>query len=96
MKTRNENLTRFFLDMYDRDERTLAFLIDGVVPKKVFLLEYYSFVECEMISEIELLLKKEKEKLVAKCKETGIKFSNKTLTDAARVLYTINFINENI
>ena len=89
------DLTAFFISMLNKNGEVLEFLFDGVVPKMVLLGTYYTCLRCELFMPIELINKDEKIKLIERCRETGLKFTNETLTDAAKILYTINFINEN-
>lgn len=92
------DLAAFFVRLYNKNKRSkevLGFLVDSEVPKKVLLWAYNDFLSQEVFIPIELLLTDVKMILVDKCRETGLNFNNDRLTDAARILYTINFINEN-
>lgn len=73
----------------------LSYIIEGAVPKFIFLATYNMFLRDEVIIPVELLPMEEKIKLKDKLNETGLNFTNQTKTDAARILYTLNFINEN-
>jgi sorbitol-specific phosphotransferase system component IIC len=89
------DLASFFVRMFNKNEKSLEFIIDGIVPKIILLGAYKDFTDQEILIPIELLEKNRKIELVAKCRETELKFNNERLTDAARILYTINFINGN-
>ena len=88
-------LTSKFVEMYNVDSNGFCFIISAVVPKKILLKTYEIFVRDEIILPIEILNKEDKMKLVDKCRETGLKFTNQSLSDAARILHTLNLINEN-
>ena len=93
----NIELTAFFVGMYnDKKGSCLKFLIGSEVPKKVFLDTYNDFLKEEVFMPIELLIKEEKIKLVEKCRSTNLILNNERLTDAAKVLYTLEFISGNV
>lgn len=88
-------MTSFFVGMVNRDKNNFKFLISSGVPKNILLKTYKMFIRDELFLPIELLLKEEKMKLVDKCRETGLRFTNESLSDAARILQTLNLINGN-
>ena len=88
-------LTSKFVEMSKVDNNGFCFVISAGVPKKILLKTYEIFVRDEIILPIEILNKEEKIKLVDKCRETGLKFTNQTLSDSERILHTLNLINEN-
>ena len=88
-------LSSLFVEMSNVDNNGFCFVISAVVPKKILLRTYEMFVRDEILLPIEILNKEDKIKLVCKCRETGIKFTNQSLSDAARILHTLNLINEN-
>ena len=97
MKT-DIDLAAFFVGVFNNNKGNkgcLEFLIESEVPKTVLIHTYNVFLKDEVLVPVELLTTEEKMKLVDKCRTTDLKFTNETLTDAARILYTINFINEN-
>lgn len=85
----------FYLMMYNAGTVSLLLLLDSVVPKEVFLSTYKTFVAEKVIPPIEELPKEEKLKLVDECRQTGLKFTNETLTNSARILYVLKYINDN-
>lgn len=93
--TIQNNLVAFYLGMYNSGQVSLMLLLTTGVAKEVFLSTYKMFVLDKSITPIEKLPEDEKIKLVSECKETGINFTNSTLTDSARILHIIKFINEN-
>jgi hypothetical protein len=48
----------------------------------------------ENLTPIENLPEEIKMDLVRECRQTGLKFTNETLREAARVLHTLKFINQ--
>lgn len=94
----NIELAAFFIGIYNKNKESktcLEFLVDAGVPKKILLDTYKDFLAQEALMPVELLIKEKQRELVGKCRETGLKFNNERLADAARILYTINFINQN-
>lgn len=93
--TVNNTLSAFFVTMYQNDKSCLSFLFESYVPNYIMLKTYTLFVRYKEIIKTEELEEEYKKELVEKCRATGIKFNNKSLIDAAKILYTIKFINEN-
>jgi len=88
-----EKLSAFFIDMYRKDNSVLKFFFESSVPKSIFLSNYKTFVRENGLIPIENLMIEEKIKLADECKATGI--TKNILADAARILHTLKFINEN-
>jgi len=82
-----------FVAMYNRNKSMLDFFIESEVPKRV-LLRTYELLVRENLTPIEDLPEEIKKDLVRECRQTGIKFTNETLRDAARILHTLKFINQ--
>lgn len=93
--TVTNDLSVHFVIFYNNGKYPLDYLIDAAVPKKVLLSMYDLCIKYEYFMPIELLQIEDKKELVSKCRETGLTFTNQSLTDASKILYTINFINEN-
>ena len=89
------NLSAFFLTMFNKDNSSLGFLIESYVPKYILLKTYQTLLKESELIPIENLMIEEKIKLADECRSTGLKFTNQSLTDAAKILHTIKFINEN-
>lgn len=89
------DLVSFYIGMYNTGKVSLMLLFTTGVSKDVFLTTYRSFIKEEILIPIEKLPNEEKLKLVSECKETGLNFSNETLTNSAKILHTIKFINAN-
>lgn len=89
------NLVAFYLGMYNTKSVSLMLLISTSVSIEVFLSIYKTFVAEKVIPPIEELPKEEKLKLVDECRQTGLKFTNETLTNSARILYVLKYINDN-
>jgi hypothetical protein len=81
-----------FVGMYNRNKSMLDFFIESEVPKRVLLRTYELLVK-ENLTKIEDLPESEKTDLVRECRATGIRFTNETLRQAARILHTLKFIN---
>lgn len=88
-----DQLTVFFIEMIKRDETALGFVLTSVVPVKVFISMYKLFIKENGLIPIENLLVEDKMKLWNECKATGI--SKDKIVDAAKILHTLKFINEN-
>jgi hypothetical protein len=82
-----------FVGMYKRNKSMLDFFIESEVPKRV-LLRTYDLLVRENLTPIEDLSEEIKMELVKECRQTGIRFTNETLRDAARILHTLKFINQ--
>lgn len=89
----NDNLSAFFMSMYNSNNNSLSFLMTGGVPKYIMLNTYNVFVKEKTIIPIESLIIEEKIKLWEDCKLIGIERDK--IVDAAKILHTVNFINEN-
>jgi hypothetical protein len=82
-----------FVGMYNRNKSMLDFFIESEVPKRV-LLRTYELLVREDLTPIENLPEGLKMNLVRECRATGLKFTNESLRDAARILHTLKFINQ--
>jgi hypothetical protein len=82
-----------FVGMYNRNKSMLDFFIESEVPKRV-LLRTYELLTNEGLTKIEDLPKDIKMNLVKECRATGLRFTNDTLRNAARILHTLKFINQ--
>jgi tRNA nucleotidyltransferase/poly(A) polymerase len=82
-----------FAAMYQREKGLLDYLIESAVPRKV-LLRRYELLLMENLTPIENLPDEIKKELVRECRATGLKFTNETLRNAARILHTLKFINQ--
>jgi len=80
-----------FSEMYQREKSMLDFLITSAVPKRVLLRRYQLFLN-EGMKKIEDLPEELKTELVRECRATGLRFTNETLREAARILHTLKFI----
>jgi hypothetical protein len=80
--------------MYNKDNSSLGFLLESFVPKYILINDYYYFVKTGDLIPIEDLEYEDKVELVEKCRSTGVKFTTEKLKNAARILHTINLINE--
>lgn len=92
--TIDEKLTIYFAVNYQKIF-PLDFLITSMVPRIVLLKMYEVIIAYKVSIPIELLLKEEKIALTDKCRETGLFFTNKTLTEASMILYTLNYFRKN-
>ena len=81
-----------FTGMYQRQKGMLDFFIKCEVPKRVMLKTYYLLIK-EDLTKIEDLPEDIKMNLVRECRDTGLKFTNESLRDAARILHTLKTIN---
>jgi hypothetical protein len=79
--------------MYNRNKSMLDFFIASEVPKRV-LLRTYELLVREDLTPIEKLPEEIKMDLVRECRATGLKFTNDSLRNAARILHTLKFINQ--
>lgn len=91
--TVNDNLSAFFVTMYNKNNLSATFLFESYVPNYVLIKTYKNFVREKILTPIEDILIEEKIKLWEECKATGVE-KNK-IVDAAKILHTIKFINEN-
>jgi hypothetical protein len=82
-----------FVGMYNRNKSMLDFFIESEVPKRV-LLRTYELLTNEGLTKIEDLPEDIKMNLVKECRATGLRFTNDTLRNAARILHTLKFINQ--
>lgn len=87
-------LSAFFVSMYNKDKKNLSFLIESYAPKDVMGKVYKIMVRDKLLIQVENLPEINKRELVSECRATGLEFTNKTLTDAAKILHTIKFINQ--
>lgn len=86
------DLCPMFIGQYNRGN--LDYLITSEVPKIVLLRVYNLMLIVEGLIKIEDLPDEEQKKnLVTECRATGIKFTNESLREAARILHVIKFIN---
>jgi hypothetical protein len=81
-----------FAGMYQREKSMLDFLITSEVPRRVLLRRYQLLIN-EGTIKIEDLPDDEKKKLVSQCRATGLRFTNESLRDAARILHTLKTIS---
>lgn len=86
-------LSAKFAAMYQREKSMLDFLVTSEVPKRV-LLRRYELLLMDGLSKIEDLTVEVKNELVKECRQTKLKFTNKSLTEAARILHVLKFINQ--
>ena len=85
-------LSAFFVSLYKKDKKNLDFLIESAAPKDVMGKVYEILVRENELIPIENLEESEKKELVKECRQTGIQFTNRTLTDAAKILHMVKFI----
>lgn len=85
------DLSAKFAGMYQRQKSILDYLIDSEVPRRV-LLKTYELLLQEGLTKIEDLPEDLKMNLVRECRETGLRFNNESLREAARILHTLKFI----
>lgn len=93
--TVTDSMSVFFANMYYTNKGSLSFIIESYVPNRIMLKIYYLFIRYNEITKIEELAETHKKELVETCNTTGIKFNNQTLTQACRILHTLNEINAN-
>jgi len=86
-------LSAFFIGLYKKDKKNLDFLIDSGVPVNV-MKRVYEIMLIDGLTPVENLEESEKKELVKECRATGLQFTNRTLTDAAKILHVIKFINQ--
>jgi hypothetical protein len=90
------DLSAFFVGLYNKGEyNPLRYLIESNVPKSVMKRVYEIMVIDGLLMPIENIGTEIKIELVNECRATGIFFTNERLIDAAKILHTIKFINEN-
>lgn len=82
-----------FVAQYNKHRDMLDFFITSPVHSRV-LLRTYDLLVKEDLTKIEDLPESEKTDLVRECRATGIRFTNETLRQAARILHTLKFINQ--
>lgn len=90
MNVHNEMAKYFRDNLYKKGK--LGFLITHEVSKKVFLELYEICVNTKEMIKIELLVPEEKEKLRSECLGTGLKFTNREMNNACRILHTLKNI----
>lgn len=88
-----DNLSAFYTSMYNNKTASLILLAETKVANDVMVSTYKKFVTEEILTPIENLMIEEKIKLWEECKETGV--DKNKIVDAAKILHTIKFINEN-
>lgn len=93
--TPTNSLTAMYVNMYKENPKVLFHIIGSQASKLVMLQTYRMLVNDGSMQEIENIPIFEKIKLVDECRATGTPFNNQNLTDAARILHTIKFINAN-
>lgn len=86
------DLCPMFIGHYNKGY--LDYLITSVVPKIVLLKVYKLALREESLTPIENLSEDMKKSLVSECRATGIKFSNKSLIEAAKILHIVRFIKD--
>ena len=92
--TVTQDLSIFFIGMYNNNKSALNFLFEGYVPKHIFKREYEIMIRFYGLEPIENLGQEKKKELVSECRATGIFFTNQTLIEAAKTLHVIKFINQ--
>jgi hypothetical protein len=85
-------LCPMFIGQYNKG--LLNYLITSDVPKIVLLRVYDLMLVEEKLIPIEKLPEEEKKNLVTECRATGIKFTNRSLIEAAKILHVVRFINQ--
>lgn len=93
--TATNSLTAMYVTMYNDNPKVLFHIVESQASKTIMLQSYRMLVNDGSMPEIEKIPIVDKIKLVDECRETGMAFNNKSLTDASKILYTIKFINEN-
>lgn len=93
--TATNNLTAMYVTMYKDSPKILFHIIDSQASKTVMLQSYRMLVNDGSMQPIENIPVIDKIKLVDECRATGMAFNNKSLTDSARILHAIKFINSN-
>ena len=92
--TVTQDLSIFFIGMYNNNKSALKFLFEAYVPKHIFRREYEIMIRFYGLDRIENLEDEKKKELVSECRATGIIFTNQTLIEAAKTLHVIKFINQ--
>jgi hypothetical protein len=82
-----------FVAQYNKHRDMLDFFITSPVHSRVLLRTYDLLVKEDLI-KIEDLPEDLKMDLVRECRATGLKFTNESLREAARILHTLKFINQ--
>lgn len=93
--TVTNTLTAMYVTMYKENTKVLFHIIDSQASKTVMLQSYRMLVNDGSMQPIENIPVIDKIKLVDECRATGMAFNNKNLTDSARILHAIKFINSN-
>lgn len=84
-----------YVSMYNEEPKVLFHIVESQASKTIMLQTYRLLIQDNSLQEIEKIPIDDKIKLVDECRSTGMAFSNKSLTDAAKILHTIKFINAN-
>lgn len=85
-------MAAFYWEKFSSGLMPLEFLITSLVSKEIMLGRYNIALIYKLCLPIEKIAQEEKMKLVEECRATGLKFTNKSLTDAAKILYTLKKI----
>lgn len=93
--TATNSLTAMYVTMYNESPKVLLHIIESEVSKTIMLQTYRMLVNDGSMPEIEKIPIPDKIKLVDECRITGMVFNTKSLTDSAKILHTIKFINAN-
>lgn len=88
-------MTAFYAAGYLRDRKAFRCYSTMAVPRITIIPTYYKFIKDYGLIPIEQLPVEEKKQLVDEVNESGKFFTNETLTDAARMLHALKFINAN-
>lgn len=86
-------MANFYWVGYKTRQLPLSFILTSLVSKEIMLKSYYVAMNFKEFLPIEQIPHEEKKKLVEECNATGLPFTNKTITDAARILYTLKKIS---
>ncbi len=86
------SMVAFYYFQYLKGE--INHIISCLVPRKILLRQYEVMINLKEISPIETLPEAEKEKLRSECQATGLKFNNREMNNAARILYTLKNISK--
>lgn len=90
-----DSLTILYYKLFNEDlNKWLVHIIECAVPKKVLLKKYeigLYYKEFEPINEI---AETEKRRLTETARSTGIKFTNKTLIEACKIIYYLQKIGK--
>lgn len=91
----NDNMTAFYAAGYLRDKKAFRCYSTMSVTKLTIIPTYFKMLRDYGLVPIEQLPVEQKKELVDEVNESGKFFTNETLTDAARMLHTLKFINAN-